>query len=124
MPALGPTWFFINNKTTAKEFMKMCTKEDESIDKISMFNMLKTKESYIKEDDVIYHKLNEKDPVYVNVNHLVFKFPEFNNLSLESLAGDVTKDLRTSKNDAEANRDYMMTDWLEESLHKHHIPLN
>ena len=25
LPTMGPTWFFINNKTNAKEFMDMCT---------------------------------------------------------------------------------------------------
>jgi hypothetical protein len=25
LPTMGPTWFFINNKTNAKEFIDMCS---------------------------------------------------------------------------------------------------
>ena len=42
--------------------------------------------------------MNFKSPaIYVNINHLHFKFPEFADFTLETLADNVETDDRTEK---------------------------
>ena len=90
LPSNGPTWFFITNKTNAKEFIDMCRDEDKRIDGISMYSLVgegATREkAFIKEDDVLFDQFVESDSaIFVEINGINYKFPEFPNTTLERL---------------------------------------
>jgi len=63
--------------------MKMCATEDQSIEDISLYNIVdcKTdtkKKEYMQSDDILFDKMHSGNlPIYINLNHLHYKFPEF-----------------------------------------------
>ena len=60
-----------------------------------------------------------QDPMYMKINHLHFKFPEIEDLRLETLAEQVINDKRTV---GDINTEY--TNWFEKCFDEHQIPQN